>query len=77
MDETEVFAQEAADVSQQAIAEGVARVSLSREEVYSRTKADITAVRALVEDMKKLGYIKEPPQEMLQAALAKAIEAVS
>ncbi|GHT79380.1 malate dehydrogenase [Spirochaetia bacterium] len=76
MEETDVFAVEAADVAQQAIKEGVARVKLSWEEVYNRAKADIAAARALVDDMKKLGHIKEVPAEMMEAALAKAIEAV-
>ena len=76
MEEVDVFAQEAADVAQQAIAEGVARVELSWEEVYKRAKADISAARAVVEDMKKFGHIKEPPVEMLEGALAKAIEEV-
>ncbi len=76
MEETDVFAQQAADVAMQAIKEGVARINLSRDEVYERAKRDITETRALVEDMKKLGHIKEPPAEMLEAALKKAIEAV-
>jgi malate dehydrogenase (oxaloacetate-decarboxylating) len=76
MEEAEVFAQEAADVAIQAIKEGVARVTLSWDEVYRRAKADIAAARALVEDMKKLGHIKEPPPQMLDAALQKAVEAV-
>jgi len=76
MEETDIFAQEAADVALQAIAEGVARIKLSWEEVYNRAKADITAARAAVEDMKKLGHIKEPPMELLESALAKAIEGV-
>jgi malate dehydrogenase (oxaloacetate-decarboxylating) len=76
MEETEVFAQQAADVAMQAIAEGVARINLSREEVYNRTKQDIADARALVEDMKKLDRIKEPPAEILETALQEAIEAV-
>jgi malate dehydrogenase (oxaloacetate-decarboxylating) len=76
MEETDVFAQEAADVAMQAIEEGVARIKLSRDEVYNRAKADIAASRALVEDMKKLGHIKEPPEELLTEALEKAIKAV-
>jgi malate dehydrogenase (oxaloacetate-decarboxylating) len=76
MEETDVFAQEAADVARQAIEEGVARVQLSWEEVYNQAKADIAAARTLVEDMQKLGHIKEPPAEILEAALTKAIEAV-
>jgi len=76
MEETDIFAKEAADVAEQAIAEGVARLELSRDEVYSRAKADIAAVRAMVEDLIKLGHIKEPPAEIMEAALADAIEAV-
>jgi len=76
MEETEVFVHEAADVAEQAIAEGVARVKLSREEVYNRARADIASARAIVEDMKKLGHIVEPPAELMETALAKAIEAV-
>ena len=76
MEETDVYAQEAADVAQQAISEGVARVNLSWEEVYNRTKTDISAVRTLVDDMKRLGYIVEPPAELMEAALVKAIAAV-
>ena len=44
--------------------------------MYNRARADIAAVRAMVEDMIKLGRIKEPPVELLEAALANAIEAV-
>ncbi|MDR3337951.1 MAG: NADP-dependent malic enzyme [Treponema sp.] len=76
MAETDVFAREAADVAQQAIKEGVARLTLSWDEVYQKAKADIAAARGLVEDMKKLGHIPEPPAEILESALKKAIEAV-
>ncbi|MDL2228983.1 NADP-dependent malic enzyme [Treponema sp. OttesenSCG-928-L16] len=76
MEETEVYAEQAADVAMQAIDEGVARLKLSRDEVYRRAKEDISAARILVEDMKKLGHIAEPPAEMLEEALAKAVEAV-
>ena len=76
MEETDVYAQEAADVALEAIKEGVARKNLSWDEVYQRTKADIKAVRAVVDDMKKMGYIVEPPEGLMEAALSKAIEAV-
>jgi malate dehydrogenase (oxaloacetate-decarboxylating) len=77
MEETDVFAHEAADVAVQAVQDGVARVQLSWDEVYQKAKADITASRSLVEDMKKLGYITEPPVEFLETALQKAIDLVS
>ncbi|MCL1814532.1 MAG: NADP-dependent malic enzyme [Treponema sp.] len=76
MDDPEIFAVEAADVAEQAVKEGVARINLSWDEVYKRTKADIALSRALVEDMKKSNYIKEPPAEMLEAALKEAVESV-
>jgi malate dehydrogenase (oxaloacetate-decarboxylating) len=75
MDETDVFAQEAADVAVKAVEEGVARVILSGDEVYRRARKDIDEARALVDDMKKNGHIREPPPEMLEAALSDAIEA--
>jgi malate dehydrogenase (oxaloacetate-decarboxylating) len=76
MRETEVFAHEAADVAVQAVEEGVARVPLSWDDVYRRALDDIKAARSLVEEMRKKGYIAEPPKEILEAALANAIEQV-
>jgi malate dehydrogenase (oxaloacetate-decarboxylating) len=74
MDETEVFAGEAADVAMAAIEEGVARVTLTRAEVYEKARADIAASRTLARDMRHLGHIKEPPPELLEKALADAIK---
>ncbi|MEJ5187896.1 NADP-dependent malic enzyme [Treponema sp. J25] len=76
MEETEVFAVEAADVAMQAIKEGVARCTLSWDEVYQKAMADITAARTLVQDMHQQGHIQAPPQELLEEALQKAIAAV-
>jgi malate dehydrogenase (oxaloacetate-decarboxylating) len=76
MSESEIYAVEAADVAMQAVKEGVARLSLSWDEVYKRAKADIEASHALAEDLKKMGYIKEPPVAMLEQALKEAIASV-
>ena len=76
MQETEVFAHEAADVAAQAVKEGVARAPLPWDEVYRRTLEDIKAARGLVDEMQKQGYIAEPPQNILEAALADAIAQV-
>jgi malate dehydrogenase (oxaloacetate-decarboxylating) len=76
MEETEVFAQEAADVAEQAIKEGVARIKLTWDEVHRQARADIAAARSLVEDLKKLGHIQEPPMKMLEGALSAALDAV-
>ena len=74
MEETEVFAVEAADVGRQAVMEGAARLDLSWDELYNRAKADITAARALVDDMKKLGHIRDIPQEVLDDTFMAAVE---
>jgi malate dehydrogenase (oxaloacetate-decarboxylating) len=75
MEETEVFAIEAAEVAEQAAAEGVARATLSRQEVYDRAMADILESRKLTGDLMRLGYVEEPPRGMLEEALAYAIAA--
>jgi malate dehydrogenase (oxaloacetate-decarboxylating) len=75
MEETEVFAVEAADVARQAVAEGVARTAPSWDEAYHRAKADIAAARSLVDDMQRMGHIREIPAEIMEAALQKAVAA--
>ncbi len=77
MDETEVFAEEAADVAMQAIKDGVARKEMSWQEVYDKTLEDIRIAREEHSLLMEKGYIKEPPMELLEEALKKAIEAVS
>ncbi|MDR1352219.1 MAG: NADP-dependent malic enzyme, partial [Treponema sp.] len=76
MRETEVFAHEAADVAEQAVREGVARVPLSRDDVYQRALEDIKAARSLAGDMQERGYIAEPPAEILEAALDRAVRQI-
>lgn len=73
MQDSEVFAVEAADVAMQAIAEGVARIHLSWQEVYDRASADIAKSRATTQMLMDNGYIEEPPKEMLENALEFAI----
>jgi len=77
MDETEVFAREAADVAMQAISEGVARIKYSWDDVYKHAKADIAAARSILEGLKRLGHIIEPPAELMEIALSKAIAEVT
>jgi len=76
MDETEVFAIEAADVADQAVKEGVAREAVTWQAVHDEALAGILASRKLTEDLIRLGHIAEPPQSMLDEALAWAIEQV-
>jgi malate dehydrogenase (oxaloacetate-decarboxylating) len=74
MDETEVFAIEAADVAQQAAKEGVAREPMTWQAVYDKALADIRESRALTDDLMRLGHIAEPPRALLEEALSWAVE---
>jgi malate dehydrogenase (oxaloacetate-decarboxylating) len=76
MEETNVFAQEAADVAMEAVKEGVARLDLPWDRVYQQAQADIAQARAITGDLQRLGYIKEPPPALLEKVLAGAIAAV-
>jgi len=76
MQETEVFAMEAADVAMQAIKDGVARIELSWDEVYETTLADINEARAVIDLLQKNGFIKAPDLRMLAEARDKAVAAV-
>ncbi len=76
MEETDVFAVEAADVAMQAIAEGVARIKSTWQEVHDKALADIQASRKMTKDLMTAGHIKEPPREMLEELLKEAIAEV-
>ncbi len=73
MDEPDVFPYEAADVALQAAAEGLARVTLTREEAFAQAAADIAQARAVIEHLIAAEFIAQPPQSMLQEALEWAI----
>ncbi len=71
MDETEVFAHEAADLAMQAIADGVAGITtLSRDEVFQMALDDINAARGLCHKLMDDGFLAPPPAELIQKALA-------
>jgi malate dehydrogenase (oxaloacetate-decarboxylating) len=76
MDETEVFAQEAAAVAMMAIKNGVARRELDAKTVHDKTLQGILEARAAIDLLMKNDFIKSPPKEMLEAAAQKAIELV-
>jgi malate dehydrogenase (oxaloacetate-decarboxylating) len=76
MQETEVFAVEAAEVAMQAIKDGVARIELSWDEVYKTTLADVDEARAIIDLLQKNEFIKAPDLKMLEAARDKAVAAV-
>jgi len=76
MEETEVFAMEAADVAMQAIKDGVARTALSWDDVYNTTLADVKEARSIIELLQAQKFIKAPDLKMLEEARDKAVAAV-
>jgi len=76
MDESEVFAIEAADVGVKAIEEGVARVELSWDEIHESAKRSIAESRKLTDDLSRLGYVASPPDSMIREALDWAVKQV-
>lgn len=76
MDETEVFAEEAADVAMEAIRNGVARIEPSRDTVYRTTLDDIAAARKVLQLLMDKGFVRSPDEGMLREALDSAIAAV-
>jgi len=77
MDETEMFAYEAADVAMEAIKNGVARVNLTWEEAFNRTMEDIKHTRATIDMMMQNNFIQKPDEKLLEQALETAINSVS
>ena len=76
MDETEVFAEEAADVAMMAIKNSVARINVEREHVHKQTLADIKEARAAIDLLMKHDFIKTPDMQFLETAVRKAVDAV-
>jgi malate dehydrogenase (oxaloacetate-decarboxylating) len=68
MDDVSVFSEEAADVAEQAVKEGVARVPLSRKDVLDRARKDIDESRQSVKALLDAGLIKQPPEKLVQDA---------
>jgi malate dehydrogenase (oxaloacetate-decarboxylating) len=76
MQETEVFAVEAADVAMQAIKDGVARVDMTWDEVYNTTLRDINDARATIDLLQANNFIAPPDVSMLIEARDRAVAAV-
>ena len=74
MDEADVFPHEAADVAMQAIEDGVARITMTREEAFARAEKDIRYSRELTDNLIENGFIGKAPQELLDKALQFAVD---
>jgi len=77
MEEAAVFPYEAADVAMQAIKDGVARITMTREEAFQKAKKDIEHARCLTRSLMDKGFIDMPPASMIHDALSYAIKQVS
>ena len=76
MEESDVFPYEAADVAMQAIEDGVARITITREEAYKKAKEDIDYAQSLTGSLMKNDFIKRPPEELIREALDFSIKSV-
>jgi malate dehydrogenase (oxaloacetate-decarboxylating) len=76
MEDEEAFPRQAAEVARQAMADGVARHSLDPEEVYRKAERDIRNNREIVQLLEEKGYIRTPPETMIQEVLAATIQEV-
>jgi malate dehydrogenase (oxaloacetate-decarboxylating) len=76
MEEAAVFQHESADVAMQAIKDGVARIQMTRDEVFAKAKQDIDYSRSMTKALMEQGFIKPPPIEMVKSALDWAIAQV-
>jgi len=76
MDETEVFACEAADVAMEAIKNGVARVKYDWQAIHDITLRDIKEARDILDLLMKNDFVRKPEEKMLEDALQKAIDTV-
>ncbi|HOU37656.1 MAG TPA: NADP-dependent malic enzyme [Treponemataceae bacterium] len=77
MEDTDVFAVEAADVAMKAIEEGVARRTMSWQDVHDRAATDIRSARELTQTLMDNQFIPEPPAEMLEEALSYAVSSIT
>ncbi|NOQ28357.1 MAG: malate dehydrogenase [Bacteroidales bacterium] len=76
MDDTDVFAHEAADVAMEAIKNGVARLEMTWDEVFNRTMEDIKQTRGTIDMMMEKNFIPKPDVKMLEDALKVAVDSV-
>lgn len=76
MDEVGVFPQEAADVAQKAINEGLSRVSLTWDQVFEKTEADIDIARKATLMLMEKKLIQSPPAAILQEAFQSTLNEI-
>lgn len=63
MDDWEVFPREATAVGMKAIEQGVARIIMTKEQLYKKASATIKNARAMSQALMKQGFIPKPPKK--------------
>jgi malate dehydrogenase (oxaloacetate-decarboxylating) len=63
MDDWEVFPREAVAVGMKAIEQGVARITMTKEQLYKKASAIIKNARAMSKALMKQGFIPKPPKD--------------
>lgn len=76
MDESDVFAYEAADVAMQAIEDGVARIKMNKEQVYKLADKDIKESRELLKHLIANAFIKTPDNNLIQEAVQYTVKKI-
>ncbi|HRS53221.1 MAG TPA: NADP-dependent malic enzyme [Bacteroidales bacterium] len=76
MDETDVFAFEAADVAMQAIKDGVARINMSWQEAFNKAQNDIKNARNTIETLINQKLIPLPDEKIINEVLEWTINKV-
>jgi malate dehydrogenase (oxaloacetate-decarboxylating) len=77
MMDNNLFPHVAADVAMQAMKEGVARIILSREEVYQKAQKDISDSHKITELLQMQGLIEEFPENLIQKIVNETIMKIS
>jgi malate dehydrogenase (oxaloacetate-decarboxylating) len=72
-----LFPHVAADVAMQAIKEGVARIILTREEVYQKTQKDISDSHKITELLQTQGFIEEFSEDLIRKIVNETIMKIS
>ncbi|HNX98546.1 MAG TPA: NADP-dependent malic enzyme, partial [Candidatus Aminicenantes bacterium] len=76
MEETDMFAQESADVAMAAIKCGVARIQMGHKEVFDQTLRDIHEARQAIGLLMREGLVASPDPSMIRESVEMAVKAV-
>ncbi|MDR0645634.1 MAG: NADP-dependent malic enzyme [Elusimicrobiota bacterium] len=74
MTDVEVYALQAAEVAKAAQKEGVSRVKINYEDAYNKTKEDILNAQNLTARLMKDGFIKTPPDDIIEETMKEVLK---